>query len=123
MADLPVRQFATPDPATVAGVTTTVPDVRGLSGSAAVATLQAAGFEAYVAAEVNSSAPQGVTVGTDPPSGSQSFSGGAVRVFVSSGFLPPPPPPSSQDRGDDRSDDSSDRRPGNSGGRGGGNGR
>jgi membrane peptidoglycan carboxypeptidase len=129
MADLPVRQFATPDPATVAGVTTSIPDVRGLSGSAAVATLQAAGFEAYVAAEVNSSAPQGVTVGTDPPSGSQFFSGGTVRVFVSSGFLPPPPPPSSQDRGDDRSDDSSDDssddRPGNSGGRGngGGNGR
>jgi len=93
VAGLPAEDFAAPDPTSVAGVSASVPDVRGLSGSAAVATLQAAGFEAYVAAEVNSSAPRGITVGTDPRPGSQFFSGGTIRVFVSSGFVPPPPPP------------------------------
>jgi membrane peptidoglycan carboxypeptidase len=93
MEPLPVMQFEDPDPSEVAGVTATVPDVRGLTGADAVATLQAAGFEAYVAAEVNSSLPRGLTVSTDPGAGANYFSRGTVRVFVSTGFVPPPPPP------------------------------
>ncbi len=93
MAPLPVRDFSAPDPTTIAGVTTTVPDVRGLSGSDAVSTLQAAGFEAYIAAQVNSSLPEGTAVGTDPGAGSGFYSGGTVRVFTSTGYVPPPPPP------------------------------
>jgi membrane peptidoglycan carboxypeptidase len=93
MAPLPVEQFNQPDPTAIAGVSTAVPDVRGLLGPQAVATLQAAGFEAYVAAQVNSSAPVGTTVGTDPATGSQFPSGSTVRVFVSSGYVPPPPEP------------------------------
>jgi membrane peptidoglycan carboxypeptidase len=116
MAPLPVQQFSEPDPTAVAGVTATVPDVRGLLGPEAVATLQAAGFVAYVAAQVNSSAPVGTTVGTDPAIGSQFFSGGTVRVFVSSGFVPPPPPPPKPDAKDD------DRKPANAGGNGRGRG-
>jgi len=93
MAPLPVQQFNRPDPTAVAGVQATVPDVRGLSGPQAVARLQSAGFSAYVAAQVNSSTPVGLTVGTDPSTGSSYYSGGTVRVFTSTGYVPPPPPP------------------------------
>jgi membrane peptidoglycan carboxypeptidase len=93
MAPLPVEQFAAPDPTAVAGVAATVPDVRGLPGPEAVATLQAAGFVSYVSAEVNSAAPLGTTVATDPGVGTRFVSGGTVRVLVSSGYVPPPPPP------------------------------
>ena len=93
MAPLPVQQFNRPDPTAVAGVQATVPDVRGLSGPQAVARLQSEGFSAYVAAQVNSSVPVGLTVGTDPSTGSSYFSGGTVRVFTSTGYVPPPPPP------------------------------
>ena len=93
MEPLPVKGFADPDPNEVAGVSSVVPDVRGLTGAEAVATLQAAGFEAYVAAQVNSSVPRGLTVSTDPGSGASYFSGGTVRVFTSTGYVPPPPPP------------------------------
>ena len=93
MAPMPVRSFSAPDPNEVAGVRSVVPDVRGLTGAEAVATLQAAGFEAYVAAEVNSSVARGLTVSTDPGAGASYFSGGAVRVFTSTGYVPPPPPP------------------------------
>jgi membrane peptidoglycan carboxypeptidase len=93
MEPLEVRSFADPDPSDVAGVAAIVPDVRGLSGAEAVATLQAAGFEAYVAAEVNSSVPRGLTVSTDPGAGASFFSGSTVRVFTSTGYVPPPPPP------------------------------
>lgn len=93
VADLPVKEFAEADPSAVAGVSATIPDVRGLPGSQAVATLQAAGFEAYVAAQVNSSVPQGLVVGTDPGIGASFPSGNTVRVFTSTGWVPPPPPP------------------------------
>jgi beta-lactam-binding protein with PASTA domain len=92
MAPLPVEQFSTPDPTAVAGVATTVPDVRGLTGPQAVARLQSAGFSAFVAAQVNSSLPVGLTVGTDPGTGAAYYSGGSVRVFTSTGYVPPPPP-------------------------------
>jgi membrane peptidoglycan carboxypeptidase len=88
MDPLPVVGFDAPDPAAVSGAAATVPDVRGLAGAEAVATLQAAGFEAVVAGEVPSTAPAGTAVSTDPPSGSRFFSGGTVRVFVSSGQAP-----------------------------------
>jgi hypothetical protein len=93
VADLPVKEFTEADPSAVAGVSATIPDVRGLPGSQAVATLQAAGFEAYVAAQVNSSVPQGLVVGTDPGIGASFPSGNTVRVFTSTGWVPPPPPP------------------------------
>jgi beta-lactam-binding protein with PASTA domain len=93
MEPFEVQSFTEPDPNEVAGVSSTVPDVRGLSGAEAVATLQAAGFEAYVAAEVNSSVRRGLTVSTDPGAGASYFSGSTVRVFTSTGFVPPPPPP------------------------------
>jgi membrane peptidoglycan carboxypeptidase len=93
MAPLPVETFTEPDPNEVAGVNTVVPDVRGLSGAQAVATLEAAGFSAYVAAEVNSSVTRGLAVSTDPGAGASYFSGGSVRVFTSTGYVPPPPPP------------------------------
>jgi membrane peptidoglycan carboxypeptidase len=88
---LPVARFEDPDPASVAGVEATVPDVRGVPGAEAVATLQAAGFEAYVAGEVDSTATPGTTVGTEPAPGSRYFSGGTVRVYVSTGQAPAPP--------------------------------
>jgi hypothetical protein len=120
MAPLPVEQFNEPDPTAIAGVTATVPDVRGLLGPQAVATLQAAGFEAYVAAQVNSSAPVGTTVGTDPATGSQFVSGGTVRVFVSSGFVPPPPQPEPDNAGGggDGNNGGGNNGNGNGGGRG-----
>lgn len=93
VAPLPVKTFTEPDPTEIAGVNTVVPDVRGLSGAQAVATLEAAGFSAYVAAEVNSSVTRGLTVSTDPGAGASYFSGGSVRVFTSTGYVPPPPPP------------------------------
>ena len=101
MAPLPVRTFTEPDPNEVAGVTSTIPDVRGLTGPEAVATLQAAGFEAYVAAQVNSSVPAGLTVSTDPGAGASYFSGGTVRVFTSTGYVPPPPPPPQPEKPDE----------------------
>ena len=108
MEPLEVRDFSDPDPSEVAGVTATVPDVRGLSGPAAVATLQAAGFEAFVAAEVNSSVPRGLVVSTDPGAGASYFSGSTVRVFTSTGYVPPPPPPPPQPEPEPEADEPSE---------------
>jgi len=94
-APMPATTFTEPDPNEVAGVESIVPDVRGLTGARAISELQAAGFTAYVAAEVNSSVTRGLTVSTDPGAGASYFSGGTVRVFTSTGYVPPPPPPPS----------------------------
>jgi membrane peptidoglycan carboxypeptidase len=104
MDPLPVASFPAPDPASVAGVEATVPDVRGLPGAEAVATLQAAGFEAYVAGEVDAVAAAGTTVSTDPAPGSRYFSTGVVRVFVSTGRAPaePEPEPEQQEQAADQ---------------------
>lgn len=92
MSTRPVKEFTAPDPTAVAGVPTTVPDVRNMTGTQAVAELKAAGFEAYVAAEVNSAVAQGLTVYTNPAVGAYAESGSTVQVYVSTGYVPPPPP-------------------------------
>jgi serine/threonine-protein kinase len=55
-----------------------VPDVRGQSGSAAAATLEAAGFPV---AGIEGS-PSGVVLATDPPSGEPHLRGTPVRIFT-----------------------------------------
>ena len=54
-----------------------------------------------MAAQVNSSVPAGLTVSTDPGAGASYFSGGTVRVFTSTGYVPPPPPPPQPEKPDD----------------------
>lgn len=87
---LPVKEFADPDPTTIAGVEATVPNVYGYGSGTAIATLRAAGFEAYIGGSVNSTLPRGVVVSTTPGGGATYPSGASVAVYTSTGYVPPP---------------------------------
>lgn len=72
-----------------------VPSVVGQKRSAAIATLEAAGFEAQAFA-VPAAEPSGTVVAQSPHGGTRVPGGSKVRVYVSGGRAatgPPPPPP------------------------------
>lgn len=93
LAGKPEQTFTAPDPKTIQGVTVRVPDVRGMSATSAIKKLEAEGFSASVAGEVDSDLSKGTVVRTDPGSGSKVGSGSYVGVYVSNGNPPAPPPP------------------------------
>ncbi len=95
------EEFNEPDGSVVNGVTTTVPDVRGMSEDEAIAALEDEGFSASVSARINSDLPEGRVVSSDPGAGSEASSGTTVQLSVSNGV-----PPSRND--DDDDDDDSD---------------
>jgi serine/threonine-protein kinase len=86
-ADLPVMDFP-PDPEGVSKYfqvpTTEVPDVTGLSQSAAKTAILHAGLRANIVI-VASSEPEGTLLGQSPSAGSKVKQGGSVTVRYSSG--------------------------------------
>lgn len=92
MTGLPVEDFARPDPSIIAGLPTTVPDVRGLQPAQAIANIQAAGLTAEVAEfRVPSALPENAVVSTSPGADRQLKSGATVTLRLSDGAPPPPP--------------------------------
>jgi membrane peptidoglycan carboxypeptidase len=94
MQGLPVEQFPLPDPSVVAGLPTTVPDVRGLTPAEALKRLQDAGLKPEIAEfRAFSSQPENTVAFTSPGAERRVTSGATVRVTLSDGPPPPPPPP------------------------------
>ncbi|HVY10600.1 MAG TPA: transglycosylase domain-containing protein [Mycobacteriales bacterium] len=97
LAGVPAVQFSGPDRYYSIGVKQTVPDVTGLSISAAEGQIKAAGFAPQVARiAVDSTLPIGAVARTSPPAGSPLAVGSTVVIYVSDGINPPPPPPTSE---------------------------
>ncbi len=77
--------FTAPDPETIQGITVPVPDVRGMDADDAIAALEAEGFSAAVAGEVNSDLQEGLVVNTDPGAGAEVPSGTNIALTISNG--------------------------------------
>ncbi|RFA22418.1 transglycosylase domain-containing protein [Subtercola boreus] len=77
--------FAPPDRTLRLGQTVTVPDVAGMSVTAAIDTLDDAGFSGVEGSEVDSTRPEGEVVGSDPSGESGATKGSNVSVFASNG--------------------------------------
>ena len=90
---LPVIDFTKPDPSQVAGLLTTVPDLRGLDPAAALAALTTAGLKGEVGRyRVTSLQPENTIAYTYPSSGSRVPSGQTIELFLSDGTTPYIPP-------------------------------
>jgi membrane peptidoglycan carboxypeptidase len=71
-----------------------VPDVRGMTPSAATARLSAAGFQVHLGPrEPSATFPKGTVIRTDPAAGSSVDPGTTVTLFISKGIEGPPPRP------------------------------
>jgi membrane peptidoglycan carboxypeptidase len=88
LAGKEIKEFAQPDPTTVRGVSVTVPDVRGMTTTAATTALEDIGFTTAVAGDVDSDLSQGLVVYSDPQAGAKVGSGGHVGLYVSTGASP-----------------------------------
>ncbi len=73
--------------------TAVVPTVRNLTSEAALARLQAAGFEIATRFETNDTVEPGVVVRTDPSGGTTTNVGDTIEVFISIGSQEFPVPP------------------------------
>jgi membrane peptidoglycan carboxypeptidase len=103
------QSFDEPDGSVIQGISTTVPDVRGMNADDAIETLEDAGFTAAVTSRVDSDLPEGRVVRSDPGAGSEAPSGINIRLFVSNGN----PPGNNDDDDDDDEDDREFRIPEN----------
>ena len=100
--DLPKEDFKKPDPGSIEGVSTQVPDVRGMTVDDATKKLADEGFDASVSGEVNSDLDKGLVVRTSPESGAKVGSGTSIGLYVSNGI--PPGNDDDDDDGDDGGD-------------------
>ena len=92
-AMLPDEAFVTPDLSAIEGAPGTVPDVGGMTISAATAALENAGFSVVVSDEYRDSGySYGTVAYTSPSSGTLSTSGAIVTVYPSTGVVYQPPP-------------------------------
>ena len=90
---LPDEAFVTPDLSAIEGAPGTVPDVGGMTISAATKTLENAGFSVVVSDEYRDSGySYGTVAYTSPGSGTLSTSGAIVTVYPSTGVVYQPPP-------------------------------
>ncbi len=103
--DLPKEDFKKPDPGSIEGVSTQVPDVRGMTVDDATKKLADEGFDASVSGEVNSDLDKGLVVRTSPESGAKVGSGTSIGLYVSNGI---PPGNDDDDDDDDDGDDGGD---------------
>lgn len=88
---MPFEQFPQPSSQIANGNLVALPSVIGMSYDQAKATLEAAGFSAYNAGNVDSPLPKGAVVSTSP-SGS-AVAGQPIGLFLSSGVNPKTPGP------------------------------
>jgi len=89
----PVIDFTKPDPTQIAGLQTTVPDLRGLDPAAAFAVLTTAGLKGEVGQyRVQSTQPENTVAYSYPGRGAYITSGRVVKIYLSDGTTPPPPP-------------------------------
>ena len=85
---MPIRSFHDPSTQILDGTMVAVPDVSGLSVSAATQRLRAAGFSVRVGGQVSSNVPGGNVVYTSPSR--SAANGTTINLFVSSGPSPQP---------------------------------
>jgi membrane peptidoglycan carboxypeptidase len=92
---MPVERFAAPPSSMVNGVQVAVPNVIGLSVTAATTKLQGAGFHVKTdpTPVYSDVAPNGAVASTSPGSGSRVTRGTLVMLQISQGPKPAPPPP------------------------------
>ncbi|MGH3509259.1 MAG: penicillin-binding protein [Nocardioidaceae bacterium] len=101
---LPNENFVPPDPLAIAGKSSGIPSLYGMSPAAAANILQKAGFIPVIGATVDSSAAAGTVAYTSPGAGTQAPPGTTVTIYVSNGTPPPkkhhqPTPPPFQPPG------------------------
>jgi len=91
-ANLPFGRFNQPDPSVIRGFTIKVPDLTGMTLSAALTALQNVGLQGQVVSTPIPSATvrKDRVASTDPAAGSQLASGSTVKIYLSSGAPPPP---------------------------------
>ncbi len=95
LQDLPPLPFESPDPSQVKGLTVVVPQLYGTDLQDALKQLTSLGLIPTTAPSgVNSTAPVGTVVFTDPGVGAKLKSGDAITVYVSLGPLAVVAPPS-----------------------------
>ncbi len=82
--------FTQPPSQIITGDYVDIPRVYGMDQASAIQTLRAAGFGAYVQAQIASGLPQGLVVGTSPQG--RAIKGSAIGLLLSSGQAPAPPP-------------------------------
>ncbi len=87
---MPVVDFTAPTSATLNGQKVAIPRVAGMTQSAAIEALRAAGFTGYTAGTTSSGVRKGLVAGTRP-SGS-AVQGSAIGLVISSGSAPVPDP-------------------------------
>jgi membrane peptidoglycan carboxypeptidase len=92
-ANLPFGRFNQPDPSVIRGFVIKVPDLTGMTLTAALKALQNLGLSGKVGTPVASTQPKNLVDSTDPAAGKIMGSGGTVTIYLSTG-VPPPPPPS-----------------------------
>ncbi len=86
---LPVIAFTKPDPSVIAGLSTKVPDLRGLDPAFALQVLADAGLKGDLAStRVRSSRPENTVAFTYPSRGSFVTSGRSVVLYLSDGSQP-----------------------------------
>jgi membrane peptidoglycan carboxypeptidase len=104
LEDEPHERFKRPDPRVIRGISEQVPDVRGVSASAAADRLSEAGFDSHIAGEVASGLAQGLVVSTDPGSGTTVASGSSIGLYISTGQAATPPQSEEPDDADEAED-------------------
>ena len=85
---LPADDFTPPSADAINGVTATVPDVGGMSISAAQDTLEAAGFKTVLGDVRGSGYPAGTVAYTYPSRGSSVSNATVITIYESSGTPP-----------------------------------
>lgn len=90
---MPVEGFPAPPSSMVNGVQVTVPQVAGMTPTAATQTLKAAGFHVKTAdGAVYSNYPAGTVAETSPGGGTRTVRGSVITLTLSQGPEPAPPP-------------------------------
>jgi membrane peptidoglycan carboxypeptidase len=99
---LPNTPFEQPDAKTVNGVPATVPSTGGMSPDDAQRMLNAAGFNAVIGSQVDSSYSYGTVAFTSPGAGSTAYSGQTIVIYISDGtpYVAPQPAPRPDGGGD-----------------------
>ena len=120
VADLPVESFTPINPSLVAGSTSALPSVAGLTPAVATQRLENLDFDVVVSdTPVASYQPQGRVAYTSPGAGAPVSPGATITLYLSSGV---PPEPDDSNDGGNGGNGNGNGGPGNGGGNGGGGG-
>ncbi len=101
--DMDQKEFEDVDGSSIEGVSSTVPDVRGMTADEAGDSLESDGFEASVSGEVESDLDEGLVANTEPEAGADASSGTPINLLLSNGV-----PPGNEDDDNGGEDDEDD---------------